>query len=597
MVYQNKRIKKSFLFWIVSLSIIFYGLFILLPAGVLTKGGSFAEAAAIGETKNFYVDPSYDISGRQEISTVLQKVTNQLYFYIDNSFWQGLSSDDKNKINSALQGLNDEFERKIYPTLTSTFGFEWKPGIDKDEHVTILIHPMKKDRAGYVRLGDEYSRFIVTDSNEREMVYLNSDYITSSLNKSFLAHEFMHLITFNQKDNIQKIEEEIWLNEARADYAPTLLGYDSEYQGSNLQKRVSEFLKNPSDSITDWNNSSADYGALSVFTQYLVDHYGVNILVDSLHTSKKGIESINYALIKDGFKEDFSQIFTDWTIAILVNDCSLTPLDSEHLTGVGSKYCYKNKKLDNLRVLPVIYFLPLNSQSTLYVNYVTKNWTGNWHKLFGGGGTLTFEFEGSLKGEFKVPYIICDYLNICSVKFLDLDENQMGKIVIKDFNTKYTSLIIIPSAQNDSSNSDNPAPSFSFSWKVRIDLQSQGEELINQLLSQMAALKAEIARVQAQIDAIQGKKTNSCQKFETNLYFGLKDNQGVNCLQEFLKNQGPDIYPEGLVTGNFLSLTKAAVIRFQEKYAPEILVPLGLEKGTGYVGQATRTKINQMVGF
>jgi len=66
-------------------------------------------------------------------------------------------------------------------------------------------------------------------------------------------------------------------------------------------------------------------------------------------------------------------------------------------------------------------------------------------------------------------------------------------------------------------------------------------------------------------------------------------------LQEFLKSQG--VYPEGLVTGNFLDLTQSAVIRFQEKYATEILKPLNLEKGTGYVGPATRAKINQLLGY
>ncbi|PIZ27753.1 hypothetical protein COY45_00765, partial [Candidatus Berkelbacteria bacterium CG_4_10_14_0_8_um_filter_42_34] len=87
----------------------------------------------------------------------------------------------------------------------------------------------------------------------------------------------------------------------------------------------------------------------------------------------------------------------------------------------------------------------------------------------------------------------------------------------------------------------------------------------------------------------------SCQRFENNLYFGMSNSLEVRCLQQFLKNQGQDIYPEGLITGNFLSLTKAAIIRFQEKHASEILVPLGLEKGTGYVGSMTRAKINQLI--
>jgi hypothetical protein len=49
------------------------------------------------------------------------------------------------------------------------------------------------------------------------------------------------------------------------------------------------------------------------------------------------------------------------------------------------------------------------------------------------------------------------------------------------------------------------------------------------------------------------------------------------------------------VTGNFLSLTQAAVIRFQERYASEILAPWELKKGTGFVGRTTRLKINELL--
>ena len=78
----------------------------------------------------------------------------------------------------------------------------------------------------------------------------------------------------------------------------------------------------------------------------------------------------------------------------------------------------------------------------------------------------------------------------------------------------------------------------------------------------------------------------------------MANNNDVKCLQEFLKNQGADIYLEGLVTGNFGVLTKNAVIKFQEKYMLEILSPLGLSQGTGYAGKSTRAKINQMIsGF
>jgi peptidoglycan hydrolase-like protein with peptidoglycan-binding domain len=124
-------------------------------------------------------------------------------------------------------------------------------------------------------------------------------------------------------------------------------------------------------------------------------------------------------------------------------------------------------------------------------------------------------------------------------------------------------------------------------------MKSSQEKLIEGLQAQIAALKAQIAQLQAKIAKILRKKI-SCQKFENNLYYGMRSKE-VRCLQEFLKSQGLKIYPEGLVTGFFGPLTRAAVIRFQERYAKDILYPLGLKKGTGFVGPATRSKINQFL--
>ena len=50
----------------------------------------------------------------------------------------------------------------------------------------------------------------------------------------------------------------------------------------------------------------------------------------------------------------------------------------------------------------------------------------------------------------------------------------------------------------------------------------------------------------------------------------------------------------GNETGYFGSLTKEAVIRFQEKYSAEILAPAKLSQGNGYVGSYTRNKLNAL---
>jgi len=89
-------------------------------------------------------------------------------------------------------------------------------------------------------------------------------------------------------------------------------------------------------------------------------------------------------------------------------------------------------------------------------------------------------------------------------------------------------------------------------------------------------------------------------KFEKTLKPG-DVSEDVRYLQIFL-NSDPDTRlaetgpgSAGNETTRFGSLTKAAVIKFQEKYAQEILAPWGLTKGTGIVGEKTRAKINQLL--
>ena len=278
----------------------------------------------------------------------------------------------------------------------------------------------------------------------------------------------------------------------------------------------------------------------------------------------------------------------------MANDCNL-----------GEKYCYLNNNLKDFRITPTLYYLP-RAETILSTYHNATYWAANWHKFIGGGSNAVWEFKGAGSVEFKIPYLLCDLKGDCLVEFFSLDDEQKGEITIPGFNAKYSSLTIIPFIESKTSGFDGKENSFSFSWTVNVREKSEEEreaereaELISRLLAQIEELKRQIAEVQVKINAILAEKTEvgpiACQKIENNLYFGMSNSAEVSCLQQFLKNQGPEIYPEGLVTGNFLSLTQQAVIRFQEKYASEILASLDLEKGTGYVGPATRAKINSLI--
>jgi|GEM_PF-1367707 len=79
-------------------------------------------------------------------------------------------------------------------------------------------------------------------------------------------------------------------------------------------------------------------------------------------------------------------------------------------------------------------------------------------------------------------------------------------------------------------------------------------------------------------------------------------NTDIKRLQIFL-NADPDTKiadtgagSPGKETNYFGILTYKAVIKFQEKYAKDVLVPWGFKKGTGYVGKTTLAEINELMG-
>ena len=79
--------------------------------------------------------------------------------------------------------------------------------------------------------------------------------------------------------------------------------------------------------------------------------------------------------------------------------------------------------------------------------------------------------------------------------------------------------------------------------------------------------------------------------FNRNLGLGMSGDD-VKALQEILINEG--VWESEVdATGYFGSITKSAVIKYQEKYAAEILEPLGLTNGTGFVGSSTRAHLNK----
>ncbi|MFH1714300.1 MAG: peptidoglycan-binding protein [Candidatus Nealsonbacteria bacterium] len=133
-------------------------------------------------------------------------------------------------------------------------------------------------------------------------------------------------------------------------------------------------------------------------------------------------------------------------------------------------------------------------------------------------------------------------------------------------------------------------------------------QTVEELQAQINLLLETLATLQSQLANLSGGSgiSTSAPAVCAGITFSAALKQGdsgsdVKCLQALL-NQSSDTQLESSGAGSpgnetmyFGPITKAAVIKFQNKYAPEILASWGLTSGTGYVGQTTRAKLNSLL--
>lgn len=138
----------------------------------------------------------------------------------------------------------------------------------------------------------------------------------------------------------------------------------------------------------------------------------------------------------------------------------------------------------------------------------------------------------------------------------------------------------------------------SFGFLVTPAAQAQTAE---ELQAQIATLLAQIAALQAQLGQPSGVSGLPAGfTFTSNLSMGSTGME-VMRLQQFLNADAQTRVATtgagspGNETQNFGPLTRGAVMNFQQKYASEVLAPLGLVSPTGFWGASSRAKANALI--
>ena len=194
------------------------------------------------------------IASGTTINTTCSYISEHFYFFIDNRDIVG--------IQSLLPIYGKDFD-SIYEIDHEKFGIE-NDVDDNGKIIVVLSEEISGSLLGYFYAGDKYSKDDCYDSNEGDIVYISTN-TRWDINCGVLAHEFQHMIYFDQHSNRNVTSTYTWLNEA--------LSQAAEYYNSFLDNHyswMSNFLSgNWKDlSLTYWSSANYGYGAIFIRLHY-----------------------------------------------------------------------------------------------------------------------------------------------------------------------------------------------------------------------------------------------------------------------------------------------------------------------------------------
>lgn len=304
-----------------------------------------AAGLAKGAALTFWVITAFEGENFKEkqVTAKVTEVGRHCYVVVD----QDTLADplEASPIQTKAKEIARVFDESIYPTNTRLFGSEPNPGVDNDGKVFILLSPAvgnygQDTTLGYFSQRDEFapkpdSPAIFKHSNVKEMLYVSSRIVLEGSADDYLgtiAHEFQHMINFNQKVLVgkNKASDDLWIDEGMAMYAIEANGYGLKAGGEVLANHVRRYMQEPDAfSLTDWehNPEGIGYGPVYLFMVYLADRFSEAIIKEVVTSTKIGTKNVDEVLGKRGLT--LARVFHDWALANLLD--GLPQVESPHL--------------------------------------------------------------------------------------------------------------------------------------------------------------------------------------------------------------------------------------------------------------------------
>lgn len=282
----------------------------------------------LGQVESFWA-VNWRTEATVRLSAYLAHIGEHCMIYVENN---------KTVFPQKVSALARAFDENIYPNLTTVLGPEPNPGIDGNPKMVILLYDFRDPAIVGSFYGGDLEPDDHTDSNRREMIYLDvtAAMLDTDRIAAAAAHEFAHLIVYYRDfmldDPRRRTREAVWLEEGLAMYAQLVAGY-----GESTDLELFSFSRQPNKNLTRWRGGFlSDYGSSYAFVAYLAERLGrpfVRVLVDE---PRDGITGIEAALTTVGSSLTFDQVFDDWVLANFLDG----RMHANDLPELGL-YCYE----------------------------------------------------------------------------------------------------------------------------------------------------------------------------------------------------------------------------------------------------------------
>ncbi len=249
----------------------------------------------VGSTRTFVFESFGNVS-TLNVTATLAASNSRAEAWIDNN---------TSAITTAeAQAQIDQFTNSTYPIVTGVFG---EPSdVDSDGKVLFLYTELVDqvgDVAGFYRSKSLFSTQDGGDGNVADMMYIGLDH-SDTFFESLLAHEFQHLINYNQHVRVRNGPSETApINEAMSHIAEDLVNQHT--QGGN-PSNIRTYTSNPSiySILAESAHDSGVRGTAYTFARSMMESFGDDIPTQLVQTSLSGI-----ANVEDVSGQTFEQVY------------------------------------------------------------------------------------------------------------------------------------------------------------------------------------------------------------------------------------------------------------------------------------------------